>query len=54
MISVQAPAYTENQGFPYTFKMTIGGPEQPRPATSYFLALSSHFGMGRNLASAIR
>ncbi len=33
--------------------MTIAGPRQPRPPTTYFLALSAHFGIGRNFASDI-
>jgi hypothetical protein len=32
--------------------MAIAGPEQFRLATSYFFALSSHFGIGRNFTSA--
>ncbi len=34
--------------------MTINGPRQSRPTTSYFLARSSHFGIGRTFASAMR
>ena len=34
--------------------MTVAGPARPRSATSYFLALSSHFGIGSNLDKLIR
>ncbi len=47
------PGWLETEcGIYHICEKNLPAERLPRPATSYFLALSSHFGIGRTFASA--